>query len=199
MVDVAFPMIEDYIPASTMTTRGDMVTRDASEPIRLAVGSANTILRSDGTDPSWGGLEGVLALVRTEKAAASQSIPAGAWTKVAFDVETWDNKNIYDTGTYRCTPSNAGKYIVYIIVQWETIASGKNFYVAIYNNGVIGSYSRRNLTNSAVTNYSMTISSMETMNGSTDYIEAYVYQGDTVARNIMTGGNASYMFIIGPF
>lgn len=39
---------------SPTTTRGDLITRDASNNVRLAVGAANRVLRSDGTDPSWG-------------------------------------------------------------------------------------------------------------------------------------------------
>lgn len=41
-----------------LTTRGDMVVRGASSTGRLAVGSANTVLKSDGTDPSWGKVAG---------------------------------------------------------------------------------------------------------------------------------------------
>jgi hypothetical protein len=38
---------------SPQTTRGDIITRDASNDIRLAVGGANTLLKSDGTDLSY--------------------------------------------------------------------------------------------------------------------------------------------------
>ena len=38
---------------SPLTTRGDLLTRDASNNIRLAIGGSGTFLRSDGTDPSW--------------------------------------------------------------------------------------------------------------------------------------------------
>lgn len=38
---------------SPTTTRGDLVVRDASNNVRLAVGAANRVLRSNGTDPSW--------------------------------------------------------------------------------------------------------------------------------------------------
>ena len=38
---------------SPLTTRGDLLTRDASNNVRLAVGGANTLLKSNGTDPSW--------------------------------------------------------------------------------------------------------------------------------------------------
>jgi hypothetical protein len=38
---------------SPLTTRGDLLTRDASTSVRLAVGSADQVLVSDATDPSW--------------------------------------------------------------------------------------------------------------------------------------------------
>ena len=38
-----------------MTTRGDSIIRNSSNVTsRLAVGSADTVMKSDGTDPSWG-------------------------------------------------------------------------------------------------------------------------------------------------
>jgi hypothetical protein len=45
------------IAKTLLTTRGDVIVRDASAPARLAVGAADTLLRSDGTDPSWGKVE----------------------------------------------------------------------------------------------------------------------------------------------
>lgn len=38
------------------TTRGDLIIRDASNNVRLPIGAANRLLRSDGTDASWGQL-----------------------------------------------------------------------------------------------------------------------------------------------
>tara|TARA_R100001224_G_scaffold108240_1_gene84330 strand:- start:745 stop:1749 length:1005 start_codon:yes stop_codon:yes gene_type:complete len=40
--------------ADPLTTRGDIVIRGASATQRLAIGSANRVLISDGTDPSYG-------------------------------------------------------------------------------------------------------------------------------------------------
>ena len=45
-----------YIKKSLLTTRGDIVTRGASAPQRLAVGANDRLLKSDGTDPAWGQL-----------------------------------------------------------------------------------------------------------------------------------------------
>ncbi len=38
---------------SPMTTRGDLITRNATVPIRLAIGAAGRVLTSDGVDASW--------------------------------------------------------------------------------------------------------------------------------------------------
>lgn len=41
-------------PESTLTTRGDLLTADASgDESRLAIGSSGEYLRSDGSDPAW--------------------------------------------------------------------------------------------------------------------------------------------------
>lgn len=39
---------------SPTTTRGDLIARGASNNVRVAIGSANTVLRTNGTDPAWG-------------------------------------------------------------------------------------------------------------------------------------------------
>lgn len=45
---------------SPATTRGDLIVRDASGNTRLPVGAANTVLRSDGTDPGWATLSNLI-------------------------------------------------------------------------------------------------------------------------------------------
>ena len=45
---------EAILFTSAMTARGDLLTMNSSvDPTRLAIGSANTVLVSNGTDPSW--------------------------------------------------------------------------------------------------------------------------------------------------
>lgn len=46
----------DFILASMLTTRGDIITRGASAPQRLALGTSGQYLTSDGTDAKWGNL-----------------------------------------------------------------------------------------------------------------------------------------------
>lgn len=42
-----------FAALSPLTTRGDLITRSATVPTRLGVGTANQVLVTDGTDPSW--------------------------------------------------------------------------------------------------------------------------------------------------
>lgn len=38
---------------SPMTTRGDLITFNATQPVRLPIGTSGYVLSSDGTDASW--------------------------------------------------------------------------------------------------------------------------------------------------
>lgn len=44
------------LPVTLLTTRGDLLTRDATGLIRLGIGASGRYLRSNGTDPSWSAL-----------------------------------------------------------------------------------------------------------------------------------------------
>lgn len=50
--------ITDAIANSLLTTRGDIITRGASAPQRLALGTSGQVLKSDGTDVVWGAAGG---------------------------------------------------------------------------------------------------------------------------------------------
>lgn len=65
-----------------LTTRGDLLYRGASAEARLAIGSADKILKSDGTDPAWATLT---ALLDTLGATQGQVLYRGAatWTVLA--------------------------------------------------------------------------------------------------------------------
>ena len=53
-----------------MTTRGDIIYRDASAAARLAVGTtANSVLRSDGTDPQWRSMDSIMDSITSTRGA----------------------------------------------------------------------------------------------------------------------------------
>ena len=68
-----------------MTTRGDIIVRNSSNTTaRLAVGSANTVLKSDGTDISWGYTVGTSAnnLVQLNGSAALPAVSGANLTNL---------------------------------------------------------------------------------------------------------------------
>lgn len=48
-----WPAMRAQVDVFPLTTRGDLLTRDASTYVRVAIGAANRVLCSDGTDPTW--------------------------------------------------------------------------------------------------------------------------------------------------
>jgi hypothetical protein len=109
---------------------------------------------------------------------SSQNITASTWTKYAGSVEAFDTNNNYDSSTnYRFTPTIAGYYYVKF-ANWFT--TGTSVVAAsIYKNG-----------SPAITEYDSQVSGTTVradglifMNGTSDYLEAFVLQssGGTLA------------------
>lgn len=66
-----------------LTTRGDIITRGASAAQRLAVGGANTVLRSDGTDPAWGKVTGAHIALGSDAQGDVMYYNGSAWARLA--------------------------------------------------------------------------------------------------------------------
>lgn len=108
--------------------------------------------------------------------SSAQTPTGGVWTKVQFSTEEYDTANCYDpTTNYRFTPNVAGYYL--ITASIETNASSL-MGTAIYKNG---SAYRRAWSSNPGTAASAVISTILYMNGTTDYVESYVYQNNTAA------------------
>lgn len=89
---------------SPVTTRGDLIVRDATNNVRKALGANNTVLTSDGTDPQWANVSGAMLtaalarlsgdyiLVREEQASGTDggSFNNGAWRTRALNTEVTD-------------------------------------------------------------------------------------------------------------
>lgn len=109
----------------------------------------------------------------------SQSIATATTTKIQFNVEDYDTNNNFDNTTnYRFTPTVAGYYQVNLAVGFAAMSVGeiilqinKNGSVYQFGNDVVGT-----------TTYILNMSTLVYMNGSTDYIEGFIYQGSGLSR-----------------
>lgn len=120
--------------------------------------------------------------------SADQSLTSNTDTKIQFNTEVYDTDSDYDNSTnYRFTPTVAGKYYVYARIRGDSsgINNVQRVITYIYKNGsqVI---SARDYTSTGTPSNSMTpvVVGIIDMNGSSDYLEAYV-------NVLVTGGTPS--------
>jgi hypothetical protein len=99
------------------------------------------------------------------------ALPASAATKVLFQAIEFDTASCYNTSTSVFTPTVAGYYQFNTSVDLSSPVSS-NSYIAFYKNGATYKYGFHINASS----YSLNLSSLIYCNGSTDYIEVYVYQ-----------------------
>ena len=109
----------------------------------------------------------------------SQSIASATTTKIQFNVISFDtNSNFDNTTNYRFTPTVAGYYQVNLAVGFAAMGVGeiilqinKNGSVYQYGSDVVGT-----------TTYILSMATLVYMNGSTDYIEGFIYQNSGLSR-----------------
>ena len=116
---------------------------------------------------------------------SNQSINAATPTKCIFNTEVFDTNGCFDSTTnYRFTPTVAGYYQINAQVYWQnTLADQKQTWIGLWKNGSAYKYGAVQNA-SGNDNLSPNISQTVYLNGSTDYVEIYVRQGDTTAKNI---------------
>ena len=147
-----------------------------------AVAGTNTVTipASTGTVMVSGNMPAFRAYLPT----ANQSITAGVTTKVALSAETFDTNNNFDSTTnYRFTPTVAGYYFVHGIIFHSSLGTRPSTaQTMIYKNGTLAASSTLNIATANQVVVSVEVSSMFSMNGSTDYLELY---------GIQTGGSSN--------
>lgn len=105
---------------------------------------------------------------------AGQTFNGGVQTKVIINTEEWDTANCFDSTTnYRFTPNVAGYYHIIGEVQLNTASytNSIDFFknTSLWKRGTLG------------TTQSPFASCLVYLNGSTDYVEMYVYIATTAA------------------
>lgn len=129
------------------------------------------------------------------KATTNQSITTGTFTKVTFNTEEWDTANCFDSTTnYRFTPNVAGYYQVNSSLDVGGTASSITRATAyIYKNGVAARLLAGPWGVPGSTEWQIGGSAVVYLNGSTDYIEMYVYVAGS-SINVYSGGTEGSYF-----
>jgi hypothetical protein len=141
------------LPANT----GTVITTASTAVVTQAMLSTNVA----GNGPAF-----------TAYRSGNQNISQNTYTKVQFNAETFDtNSNFDSTTNYRFTPTTAGYYQLNGQIQFNT--SGTVLIIAIYKNGTQAQAST--LAASVGAGSMVSISSLVSANGSSDYFEIFAY------------------------
>lgn len=104
---------------------------------------------------------------------AAQTLTSAVWTKVAFDTESVDSHNCYNTSLYRFTPTVAG-YYQFTLQLTSGAGNIQAVQAGLYKNGSQVAYHVNYLI--SVTygdDLTAIITKLIYMNGTTDYVEPY--------------------------
>ncbi len=178
---------------SLLTTRGDIIHRAASDLERIALGAADTVLTSDGTDAAWVAAGGGADISARVYKSGSQSIADSTATALTFDVERWDTDTIHDTGsnTSRLTAITAGKYVISGHVRWGGDSMGLRQLNIVHNTGgVIAGNWENNPTTSA---FDMSVAVIYDM-AENEYVELQVWQNSGAALSVLIFARSSIEF-----
>lgn len=107
------------------------------------------------------------------RGTSDQSVSTASYVKVQFNAEDFDSDGVFDpTTNYRFTPDVAGYYQINASVYFQASSGLTENYVAIYKNGSIVTSSGSDMSGTlCITD----VSAIVELNGSTDYVEIYVY------------------------
>lgn len=120
---------------------------------------------------------------------SSQSIPNATVTKLSYNNEVFDTESDYDPSNARWTPSVSGKYLVHAVVRFSGGAgAGTNVSLILQKNGSDEAV----IADTEDGTNSFEVSTIVDMNGSTDYIEAFVYQDSGVSKNTVATATTIY-------
>ena len=117
---------------------------------------------------------------------STQTVSSGVYTKLSLNTELFDTDNCWDTALFRFTPNVAGYYFFTAKGATNSSTSASIDVLSIYKNGtqnLIGPSSYSTSTNGLA----CAVSGLIYMNGTTDYIEFWGYNGGSGTDTFIAG------------
>ena len=120
----------------------------------------------------------------------SNQTPSNAtYTKVQINTESFDTASCFDTSTYRFTPNVAGYYQIQAACRISGTGVSTDVW-AIYKNG--SNVAELNVATSPPSFDNRVVSSLISMNGTTDYVEFYCYVNAASGQTFNSGSNTTW-------
>jgi cytochrome c oxidase assembly protein Cox11 len=154
----------------------------------------NSSINLNGSDVSLGGSATVGGNNTPAFSAylnSGQSIPSSTVTTIAFDVENFDSDGCYSTSTYRFTPTEAGKYLIFANTRITNTGNNTSDLNLEIRHSVQNSILRISGGSQTQTTWSGSV--IATMNGTSDYVYASFYHNDGGAQTL-DPGNGDTLF-----
>ena len=130
---------------------------------------------------------------------AAQSIAGATEEKILIDTISFDTEGVVDIANSRIIPNMAGYYQVSGNARLGGIPDGEHFFCSIFKNGErvsAGAYFRNGSTGPGIS----TVSDLVYMNGTTDYLELYIWNSYSSALPLVVGKSfQNYISVLGPF
>jgi hypothetical protein len=166
------------IPAAAGAVNSTYITDSAVTTAKIAdanVTQAKLAANVAGNGPAFSAYKGT-----------GQSITNGAYTKVTFTTEEYDTNSNYDAPNSKFQPTVAGHYLVTAQAGYSTGAALEQAFMVFKN----GSSSKRLADIITPDGRAIGGAALLYMNGSTDYIEMYLYT--SVTMTIVGNSEATY-------
>ena len=165
----------------TNTGTGNNVLATSPTLVTPALGTPSALVLTNATGLPQAGLATNVAgngpAFSAYQSSGSQSVTASTFTKVQFNTEEFDTNSNYDNATnYRFTPTVAGYYQVNSAVSGAATA-GTLYAISLYKNGA--AFKNGNDLRAASASNNLVVSTLVSMNGSTDYLEVYIFIAGT--------------------
>ena len=125
----------------------------------------------------------------------TENLTNAASSKIACDTEIYDTDSCYDNTTnYRFTPTVAGKYFVYGFAGVNTGGSSRleQNWGLIYKNGNATIQAQNDYRANPIRINAVNVSGVIDMNGTTDYLELYVYADSNTSTPNYLGSAGTY-------
>ena len=127
-------LVNTYLPETLLTTRGDILTRSAANPVRLAAGDQSQLLQMGADDPAWSD-PGLGAGVVNIWGHTYESVGQGTWVWASTGTTPLFNmafrnttENDGDNVTYNLWLSK-GTYTLRFLCQTDTTNAIVDFYI----------------------------------------------------------------------
>jgi len=156
----------------------------AADPLRQAELTTHAALES-----AIHGLRGQVAFHAYK--TSSQSIPASTYTRIDWQAESYDIGGYFDLANDRFQPLIPGKYLILASARLTSLHQGGYFYMFLYKNGTSYQYLYLHQTAYATSPMDASFAIID-MNGTTDYIDLYVWHNYFAARDLDNNPKATW-------